>query len=121
LQNEKPHYDVILCLSVTKWIHLNYGDDGVKFMFSRIFKQLKQGGVLILEAQPYSNYKRRCKITPEIHQNYKSIQLKPEHFEKYLLDEIGYAECYSIGDKEIFKDSNLPKNFQRPLKVFVKR
>lgn len=37
------HYDTILALSVTKWIHMNSGDDGMKRTFRRIFKSLNPG------------------------------------------------------------------------------
>ena len=29
-------YDTILCLSVTKWVHFNHGDPGVKLLFSKV-------------------------------------------------------------------------------------
>jgi len=113
---------VILCLSVTKWIHLNYGDDGIKFLFKRIFKQLRHNGILILESQPFNGYKKRSKLSSEILQNYKSIVLKPEQFEAYLLsDEIGFADSWCMTDSEILKNSTLPKGFHRPLQVFTKR
>lgn len=122
LELEKPNYDVVLCLSVTKWIHLNFGDDGLKFMFKRIFKQLSQNGILILEAQPLNTYKKRSKLSAEILENYKSIELKPEQFEAYLLsDEIGFADSWCMCDNEILKQTKLPKGFHRMLQVFVKR
>lgn len=122
MQLEKPQYDVILCLSVTKWIHLNHGDDGIKFMFKRIFKQLNSNGILVLEAQAYSTYKKRSKLSPEIIENFKKIQLKPEKFESFLLsDEVGFTESFCVADKEILKLNVQSKNFRRPLQMFIKR
>ena len=44
-------YSVIMCLSTTKWIHFNWGDDGIKRLFKRAYDSLSPGGVFVLEAQ----------------------------------------------------------------------
>jgi 7SK snRNA methylphosphate capping enzyme len=62
LNVQKQEFDCILCLSLTKWIHLNWGDIGLKRLFKRIFSQLRPGGKLLLEAQPWCSYKKKKNI-----------------------------------------------------------
>lgn len=44
--------------SITKWIHLNNGDDGLKHFFSRVYQVLNVGGTFVLEAQPWESYSK---------------------------------------------------------------
>lgn len=116
LQAEQPQYDTILCLSVTKWIHLNWGDRGLKLAFKRMYAQLKPGGILILEPQSWDSYKRKKSLTETIWQNYRSIQLFPHHFDRYLLSsEVGFSRCQTLAVV-----NHQHKGFRRAIKVFKK-
>ena len=41
-------FDTALCLSTTKWVHLNWGDQGIKDLFARVAQQVRVGGIFIL-------------------------------------------------------------------------
>ncbi|XP_001942870.1 7SK snRNA methylphosphate capping enzyme [Acyrthosiphon pisum] len=115
LSLETCKFDVILCLSITKWLHLNWGDDGLKRAFKRMFAQLRPGGILVMEPQPWKSYGRRKTLTETISQNYKNILLKPPMFTDYLLNEVGFANCETLT-----MPHNPSKGFQRPLKLYRK-
>ena len=63
VQSQEAEYDVILALSLTKWIHLNWGDAGIKRFFQKVYAHLRPGGRFIVEPQPFSSYSRRKRIT----------------------------------------------------------
>ncbi|XP_023659372.1 7SK snRNA methylphosphate capping enzyme [Paramormyrops kingsleyae] len=115
LHAQKPEYDVILCLSVTKWVHLNWGDSGVQRLFHRVFRHLRPGGLFILEPQPWGSYGKRKKLTDAIFKNYHSIRFKPDQFSTYLTSEVGFSSYELIGTP---KSSS--RGFQRPIYLFRK-
>jgi len=86
-----PLYDVAMCLSVTKWIHFNSGDAGVKELFRKVYASLRPGGVFILEPQPWKSYKAKYAWKEEWKANYHAIELKPGLFKHFLVDEVGFA------------------------------
>ncbi|GBM58679.1 putative RNA methyltransferase bin3 [Araneus ventricosus] len=97
LETQKPEFDTILCLRVTKWIHLNFGDEGLKMAFKRMFAQLRNGGRLILEYQPWFTYSASKRITPAIYETYQGLEMRPDSFCDYLITEVGFSSCRLIG------------------------
>ena len=51
---QKEQFDLMFCFSVTMWIHLNHGDDGLELFFKTAKKWCKY---LVLEPQPWKCYK----------------------------------------------------------------
>ncbi|XP_058484315.1 7SK snRNA methylphosphate capping enzyme-like [Solea solea] len=115
LMTQRPEYDVILCLSVTKWVHLNWGDSGLKRLFKRVYRHLRPGGMFILEPQPWKSYVRRKKLTDNICRNYHSIRLKPDEFSSYLTTEVGFTSFEFLGAPKCSI-----RGFQRPIYLFQK-
>ncbi|XP_027129383.1 7SK snRNA methylphosphate capping enzyme isoform X1 [Larimichthys crocea] len=115
LLTQRAEYDVVLCLSVTKWVHLNWGDSGLKRFFQRVYRHLRPGGLFILEPQPWESYVRRKKLTENISRNFHSIQLRPDQFSSYLTAEVGFSSFEYLGAPKCSL-----RGFQRPIYLFHK-
>lgn len=116
LEFAQPEFDTILCLSTTKWIHLNFGDDGLKRAFKRMFAQLRQKGMLIIEPQALASYSKKAKkINQVTKDNFKNMKLMPNQFVEYLLNEVGFT-----GGEVIAVPEHSALGFRRPIHVFKK-
>ncbi|KAF9662559.1 hypothetical protein SADUNF_Sadunf18G0066800 [Salix dunnii] len=113
-------YDTILwsslLLSVTKWIHLNWGDDGLITLFSKIWRLLHPGGILVLEPQPWQSYEKNRRVSEITAMNYRTIMFRPESFREILLDKIGFRRVEDITAGL----SGSKAGFDRPIFVYHK-
>ena len=48
--------------SVTKWIHLNGGDNGLIRFFTRVYTALRPGGAFVLEPQEWETYSKAKRL-----------------------------------------------------------
>lgn len=104
-------YDTVLCLSLTKWVHLNWGDNGLIRLFAKIRHLLRPGGLLVLEPQPWKSYKSKHLVSEVVRKNFSEILLRPEHFREVLLDKVGYRSMESVA-RQITQSST---GFSRPI------
>jgi len=107
-----------LMLSVTKWIHLAAGDDGLRSAFCAAAAALSPTGVLVLEPQGLNSYKaarRKGLLTPAMEANAAAMRLLPASFEAYLLGEGGFARVECLRAKQ---GGGVP--FDRPVYAFFK-
>ncbi|KAL5174520.1 putative RNA methyltransferase [Glycine soja] len=119
VQTQHPpgkQYDTILCLSVSKWIHLNWGDDGLITLFAEVWKLLRPGGIFVLEPQPWKSYESNRNVSETTAANYRNIMIRPEQFQEILLDKIGFRTVEDITSG--LTDSKT--GFNRPILVFRK-
>ncbi|XP_069738548.1 7SK snRNA methylphosphate capping enzyme [Phaenicophaeus curvirostris] len=113
---QRPEFDVVLCLSLTKWVQLNWGDEGLKRLFRRAYRHLRPGGILLLEPQPWASYRKRKGLTETTYRNYQRIRLRPEQFPSYLTSpEVGFDSYELLGTPQ-----HAAKGFQRPIYLFHK-
>ncbi|CAH0557136.1 unnamed protein product [Brassicogethes aeneus] len=90
-------FTTTFCFSVTMWIHLNYGDDGLKKFLWNLSKLSK---ILVIEPQPYKCYKeavKRLKSSKEEFSFFKDLKIRQtveEVIEKYLLNHCHMTKIY---------------------------
>lgn len=88
-------YDVILALSVIKWIHLEHLDDGLEKFFAKCSSSLRAGGYLVIELQSWASYEKaiRPNTAPHFSQNLKALQYRPATSFDQLLANRGLDRC----------------------------
>lgn len=108
-------FDLVSCLSVTKWIHLTEGDSGLLTLFQIIYNLTLPGGRAIIEYQPWSSYRNNRKTSPTTLRMFDTIKLRPEDFETILTRDIGFVVEMRLGTP-----LSEAKGFKRPILILVK-
>lgn len=97
LANIDEEFDIIFALATTKWVHLNWGDAGIRRFFFRVFRQLRSGGRFVLETAPFKEYKKHCnkkgndRPPDEVLKIFEQIRFLPDHFTDFLLNSVGFS------------------------------
>jgi len=105
-------YDVVIAFSLSKWIHLNSGDEGLKQFFHRVHSVLNPGGSFVFEPQPWDSYAKARRMDQKLKDNFKTLKLRPTDFESSL-QEIGFSPAKHYG-------SIGEGGFHRPIDLYVK-
>jgi len=123
---ETKKFDVILCLSMTKWIHLNWGDDGVKKKHSRRRGNcLTMADCFCLSRSLTRHTRKKAVQTQESLQQFKNISFKPDQFNDYLQTELTFKllevltppadeRSQTFSDRRIFVFQKLAKTTSAP-------
>jgi 7SK snRNA methylphosphate capping enzyme len=82
--------------SISKWIHLNNKDEGLREFFYRVHQCLKVGGVFVLEPQPWDTYSKARRMSETLKENAKHLQLRPEDFGE-ILGNFGFSHGQRLG------------------------
>ncbi|KAH9959266.1 Bin3-domain-containing protein [Russula dissimulans] len=112
IPEDEAGYDVIVAFSVSKWIHLNGGDAGLRRFFDRVYAALVPGGTFVLEAQPRESYTKARKLHPTLQENAQTLQIQPEGFDVVLCS-IGFKPGQRLGEPG-------EGRFRRPVDLYVK-
>eukprot|EP00775_Hariotina_reticulata_P007037 gene7037-7251_t len=118
-------YEVITCFSVTKWIHLNWGDDGVMKLFHKFYRCLAPNGILVLEPQPFKSYKNAAHkpgVQEAPFHKLDQLKLRPDAFCDFLTQRVGFElvqQLHAVSDAT--GSQAVPvKGFDRPILVLRK-
>jgi 7SK snRNA methylphosphate capping enzyme len=88
-------YDVILALSVIKWIHLEHLDKGLVSFFRKCSSSLAPGGYFIIELQTWESYEKAVRPgkAPHFKDTLKTLKYRPETSFDDLLKKYGLNLC----------------------------
>lgn len=110
----------VCSFSVIKWIHLNWGDAGLRTLLLKARAELKENGLFILEVQPASSYKKVKNLTKTIRANYAANKIQPGEVVT-IAKELGLQLVQTLTPPASDKSSKHGTvGFSRPIYVFKK-
>ena len=104
-------FHLTLALSITKWIHIQFGDAGLLKFLARIAHTLLAGGLLFLERQEWTSYASAKNLDPTIRGKIRRLQLRPGGDFDWWLETFGLELEGEAGQGR-------GVGFERPLQVF---
>ncbi|KAF6250319.1 Bicoid-interacting protein 3-domain-containing protein [Scenedesmus sp. NREL 46B-D3] len=118
-------YEVVTCFSVSKWVHLNWGDDGLIKLFHKFYRCLAPGGLLVLEPQPWKSYQAAVHKqggTAAPFSKPEQLKLRPEGFLDFLTQRVGFVlvQQLSAVSRAAGPGAVPVKGFDRPILVLRK-
>jgi 7SK snRNA methylphosphate capping enzyme len=116
-------FQAVTCLSIVKWVHINWGDAGLRAFLARVADLLAPGGRLVLEPQPWTSYvaafrKQDMSACEGVHPP-QSLKLRPEDIGPEL-ERLGLERVPGGCTPADAAAPGTPANFQRPLLVYQK-
>ncbi|KAH9927186.1 Bin3-domain-containing protein [Epithele typhae] len=112
IPEDEAEYDVVVAFSVSKWIHLNGGDDGLLAFFRRVHSVLRVGGTFVFEPQEWDTYAKAKRMDVRLKENAAALKLRPGDFERELQD-LGFGPAEHMGTVG-------DGGFRRPIDLYVK-
>lgn len=84
---DQGQYDVIMLLSVLKWIHLHHGDAILPYLFQQLRKLSRPDAKLVLEAQEWESYEKAAKKNPRLWPKVNALKVRSrEEVERVIID-----------------------------------
>ncbi|CAG9767902.1 unnamed protein product [Ceutorhynchus assimilis] len=107
LTNSNNKFDIIFCFSITMWIHLNHGDEGLKKFLKKVSNLTN---MLVIEPQPWKCYKTAVKRFNKGFPQFENLKIRQnveEEIEKYILNccdmgKLGESDRTEWGRKLLF-------------------
>ncbi|KAH9850001.1 Bin3-domain-containing protein [Lenzites betulinus] len=112
IPDDNEGYDVVFAFSISKWIHLNCGDEGIVKFFERVHGVLSPGGTFVLEPQEWETYAKAKRTDPKLKEHAKNLKLRPDDFPRILKD-IGFGPAQHLGAVG-------EGGFRRPVDLYTK-
>ncbi|KAJ7255300.1 Bicoid-interacting protein 3-domain-containing protein [Mycena rebaudengoi] len=121
IPEDENGYDVVLAFSITKWIHLNGGDDALPTVLS-------PGGHFVVEPQAWDTYRKAKRMDKRLRDTAQGLELRPDDFPRMLAD-LGFGQPLHLGSVGEGGGSclfyqrtvlNAISGFHRPVDVYTK-